>query len=73
MRTNPEPILSVPGLARELKIDPATIRARLERGELTPDFVLAGGIRGESPLFRIQRLPDLQRVFGIPTPPQPIA
>ncbi len=67
--TNPEPLLSLPGLARRIACDPFTLRTRIQRGQLAPDFIVGEGVgRPPSPLFRESRVPDVRRLIGAPEP-----
>lgn len=65
MNVNPEPLLSLPGLSRRVGCDPFTLRTRMARGELRPDFLLAEtAAKPAAPLFRESRVPEVLRALG---------
>jgi hypothetical protein len=51
-------------LALELRVDDSTIRERVRRGEIVPDLTVPVGER-EYYYFRRERLPELQRKYGV--------
>lgn len=65
MNVTPEPLLSLPGIARRVGCDSSTLRTRLARGELRPDFLLAEtAAKPAAPLFRESRVPEVLRALG---------
>lgn len=58
---NATELLSLPGLARRVDCDAATIRTRLAAGELAADFVVTAAGRGAMPLFRPDRVAEVLR------------
>lgn len=72
MNIETETLLTAPQVARRLGCHDQTLRTRLEKAGVVPDFLVEAPLRGASPLFRLTRLPELARELGIPTTPHPI-
>lgn len=60
MNATPETVLSLSELARRVCCHAHTLRVRVERGELRPDFQMPAMLgRRPAPLFRESRLPQI--------------
>lgn len=68
----PAPLISLPQAARHIGVPDVTLARRLEKAGIHGDFVVQAGLRGSAILFRPERLEDLRRAVGVPTPIQPI-
>lgn len=61
----PPTLLTLTGVARELRCANATLRRRIESGQITPDFVLVETVgRPGSLVFKSERLPEIALVVA---------